>query len=179
MSDHASSRLWMMRTGFAVLMLVILFFHLLPLQTATGGLIWPDIALCFAFAWSVRRPEYVPSLLLAAAFLLTDLLLQRPPGLWAVLALIGCEQLKAQSRGLRDSTLMAEIASVAVWIIGIAIAYRVVLSVLLVDAPSFGPLLLQAGATVIAYPLVVAITHCILGVRKAAPDELGGKGVRS
>ena len=179
MSEHAPARLWLMRAGFALLMLVILFFHLLPLQTATGGLIWPDLALCFALAWSVRRPEYVPAVLLAIGFLLTDLLLQRPPGLWAVLALIACEQLKAQSRGLRDATLMAEIASVAIWIIVISVAYRVILAILLVDAPAFGPLLLQTAATVIAYPLVVAVTHSILGVRKAAPDELGGKGVRS
>ncbi|MEP4246960.1 rod shape-determining protein MreD [Tateyamaria sp.] len=179
MSDHASSRLWVMRAGFALLMLTILFFHLLPLQTSTGGLIWPDFTLCFAFAWSVRRPEYVPPLLLAGAFLLTDLLLQRPPGLWAVLALIACENLKGQSRGLRDATLMAEIASVAIWILGIAVAYCVVHAVLLIDAPALGPLVLQAVATIIAYPLVIAITHGVLGVRKAAPDELGGKGVRS
>lgn len=179
MSDHARSKLWTMRAGFALLTLVILFFHLLPLQTSTGGLIWPDFLLCFAFAWSVRRPDYVPSLLLAATFLLSDLLLQRPPGLWAVLALLACEQLKGQSRALRDATLATELASVAIWIVGIALAYRLILAVLLIDAPALGPLLIQVIVTVIAYPFVVAITHGVLGVRKAAPDELGGKGVRS
>lgn len=179
MSEHAPSRLWTMRIGFALLVLTILFFHLLPLQTAAEGLIWPDLVLCFALAWSVRRPEYVPALLLAAMFLLSDLLLQRPPGLWAVLALVACEQVKAQSRGLRDATLFAEIVSVAMWIVGITLAYRVIHAVLLIDAPALGPLLIQVIATVIAYPLVVAVTHGVLGVRKAAPDELGGKGVRS
>lgn len=179
MSEHTPSRLWTMRAGFALLVVTILFFHLLPLQTSTGGLIWPDLVLCFALAWSVRRPEYVPTVLLAGMFLLSDLLLQRPPGLWALLALLACEQIKGQSRGLRDATFAAEMVSVAVWIVGITVAYRVILGVLLVDAPALGPLLIQVIATVLAYPFVVAVTHGLMGVRKAAPDELGGKGVRS
>lgn len=80
MSESAASHLWAMRVWFVVLVTTILFFHLLPLQTATGGLIWPDFLLAFALSWSVRRPEYVPSTLLAVAFLMADLLLQRPPG---------------------------------------------------------------------------------------------------
>ena len=179
MSDHGESRLWTMRLAFGMLVLIILFFHLLPLQTSTGGWIWPDLVLCFALAWSVRRPEYVPAVLLAVTFLLADLLLQRPPGLFAVLALIACEQLKAQSRGLRDATLASEMVSVAIWIVGIAVAYRIILAVLLVDAPPLGAILIQVIVTIVAYPIVVAITHGLLGVRKAAPDELGGKGVRS
>ena len=88
MNEQVSSRLWTMRLAFAFLVLAILFFRLLPLQTDVGGLIWPDFVLGFALAWSVRRPEFVPAVLLAGVFLLSDLLLQRPPGLWAVLALI-------------------------------------------------------------------------------------------
>lgn len=179
MSDREPSRLWTMRTAFVALIVAILFFHLLPLQTATGGWIWPNLVLCFAMAWSVRRPEYVPTVLLGLTFLLADLLLQRPPGLWAVLALIGCEQLKTQSRSLRDSTLAAEIVSVAICVIGIAVAYRVILGLLLLNAPPFGGTVIQVIMTIVAYPLVVAITHGVLGVRKAAPVELGGKGVRS
>ncbi len=178
MSDLATSRLWTMRIAFALLVLTILFFHLLPLQTATGGLIWPDLVLCFALAWSVRRPDYVPAVLLALTFLLCDLLLQRPPGLWAVLALIACEQIKVQGRGLRDATLLAEVVSVAIWIVGVALAYRLILAILLVDAPPLGPMLIQVIATVLAYPMVVAVTHGVLGVRKAAPDATGGTGLR-
>ncbi|WP_415404514.1 rod shape-determining protein MreD [Tateyamaria sp. SN3-11] len=180
MSELApSSRLWTMRLAFAALVLAILFFHLLPLQTATGGLIWPDLLLTFALAWSVRRPEYVPAALLAGAFLMADLLLQRPPGLWAVLALIACEQVKAQSRTLRDATLVTEMISVAAWIVGIGVAYRVILAVLLIDGPALGPTLIQIIVTVLAYPLVVAMTHAFMGVRKAAANDIGGKGARS
>ncbi|MEO0865869.1 MAG: rod shape-determining protein MreD [Pseudomonadota bacterium] len=135
MSELGSSRLWTMRILFATLVMGILFLHLLPLQTATGGWIWPDLLLAFALAWSVRRPDYVPATLLAGSFLLADLLLQRPPGLWALLALIACEQLKFQARSLRDASLAAELVSVTAWIVGIGIGYRIIMAVLLIDMP--------------------------------------------
>ena len=179
MSDQVSSRLWTMRLSFAALVMTILFFHLLPLQTATGGLIWPDLVLTFALAWSVRRPEFVPATLLALMFLMTDLLLQRPPGLWALLALIACEQMKAQSRTLRDASLATELVSAVLWIVGIGIAYRVILALMVIEVPPLGPALIQIVVTAIAYPLVVAITHALMGVRKATPGDIDGKGVRS
>lgn len=179
MSELAPSRLWIKRAAFALLVLMILFFHLLPLQTATGGLIWPDLILTFALAWSVRRPKYVPAVLLAAMFLLSDLLLQRPPGLWAVLALIACERIKLQSRSLRDASLATELASVTAWIIGIGLAYRIILAILMVEMPPIGPALIQIAITVAAYPLVMGITHAFMGVRKATPNDIGGKGARS
>ena len=179
MSDLATSRLWMKRAAFALLVLTILFFHLLPLQTAAGGLIWPDFILTFALAWSVRRPQYVPAVLLAGTFLLADLLLQRPPGLWAVLALIACERVKLQSRSLRDASLTTELATVTAWIVGIGLTYRIILAILLVEMPPIGPSLIQIAATVVSYPLVMGITHAFLGVRKAAPNDIGGKGARS
>ncbi|WP_299727367.1 rod shape-determining protein MreD [uncultured Tateyamaria sp.] len=177
MNEQVSSRLWTMRLAFGLLVLGIVFLHLLPLQTGAGGLIWPNFVLCFALAWSVRRPEFVPATLLAGMFLLSDLLLQRPPGLWAVLALIACEQMKAQSRALRDASIASEFVSVAIWIVGVGIAYQLILAVLLVEGTPLGPALIQIAVTVLAYPLVVAITHGPLGVRKAAPNELGGRGI--
>ena len=179
MSELAQSRLWTMRIAFAALVLVILFFHMLPLQTATGGWVWPDLILAFALAWSVRRPDYVPLALLAACFLLADLLLQRPPGLWAALALVACAQMQHQARVLRDASLVTEFMSAAAWIVGIGLGHRLILALLLVDMPGFAPALLQIVVTVLAYPVVVAITHVLMGVRKATPRDIGGAGVRT
>jgi rod shape-determining protein MreD len=178
MNNMPVTHLWLMRGVFVVLVMGILFFHLLPLQTAAGGLIWPDFILVFALAWSVRRPDYVPAPLLAAAFLLADLLLQRPPGLWAVLALIACERVKLQSRNLRDATLAAEMISAAAWIVGISLAYRIILAVLLIDVPALGLEVIRVVVTLLAYPLAVVVTHVALGVRKPTPNDIVGKGAR-
>ena len=96
-----------------------------------------------------------------------------------MLALIACEQMKKQSRSLRDASLATELVSAALWIVGIGIAYRLVLAILLVEVPQLSPALIQIVVTVLAYPLVVAVTHAVMGVRKPAPGDIDGKGVRS
>ena len=90
MIEQTFTRLWGMRLTFAVVVCVILFFHLLPLETTPRRWVGPDFLLGFACAWSLRRPEYVPSLALAGLFLLADrvgliVTLVPPPafGLWA------------------------------------------------------------------------------------------------
>jgi len=178
MSDPNPARPWTMRLAFAGLILLILFFHLLPLQTAAGGLIWPDLILAFALTWSVRRPDYVPLPLLAVMFLLADLLLQRPPGLWAALALVACNQLQIRSLSLRDAGLAAELWMAAAWIVAVGVAYRLILGLTLIEGPALGPALIQIIVTVLAYPLVVAMTHAVMGVRKATPGDLDSTGSR-
>lgn len=178
MSDLPQARLWSMRLAFAFLVCVILFFHLLPLETTPRRWVGPDLLLGFACAWSLRRPEFVPTLVLAGLFLLADLLLQRPPGLWAALALLGCESLKHRARSLRDTGFAGEWLSVCIVIAGIALAYRALLMITLVDLPPFGLTVLEAIMTVLFYPLVVATTHGLMGVRKATPGDLDGAGGR-
>ncbi|MFG6584403.1 rod shape-determining protein MreD [Sulfitobacter sp. 1A12779] len=178
MTDLSRSRLWVMRLSFVALALVILFFHLLPLETTPRAWAGPDLLLGFACAWGLRRPEYVPSLFLALVFLLADLLLQRPPGLWAVLALIGVENLKSRGRHLRDASFAAEWLTVAVILTMVIFANRILLSLALVPTPSLTLNLTELALTTLAYPLTVAVTHGIMGVRKTAPGDLDALGKR-
>lgn len=176
MSEMTQTKLWSMRLTFAATVCVILFFLLLPLETTPRRWVGPDLIIGFACAWSLRRPDYVPTLLLAAMFLLTDLLLQRPPGLWAVVALVACEQLKQRARGMRDATFVSEWILVGFALAGISLAYRFGLILTLTDRPPFGLSIIELVMTVAFYPVAVAITHWILGVQKLAPGDLGGGG---
>jgi rod shape-determining protein MreD len=165
-----------MRLTFAALVCLILFFLLLPLETSPRRWIGPDLLLAFAFAWSLRRPEYVPAPALAALFLLADLLLYRPPGLWAAFALIGCENLKSRARGLRDGGFANEWLTVCIVLTLVAISYRTALMITLIDLPGFGLAVFELVMTMLVYPLVVGITHWVFQVRKAAPGEREGGG---
>ncbi|MFK7837661.1 MAG: rod shape-determining protein MreD [Sulfitobacter sp.] len=178
MNELSQTRLWLMRASFLLLTLVILFFHLLPLETTPRRWAGPDVLLCFALAWSLRRPEYVPSIVLALAFLLADLLLQRPPGLWAMLALIGCENFKSRSRSLRDANFAAEWITASLLIVAVMLAYRVILGLVLVEVPSLALSISELALTLLAYPAVVAITHFTMRVRKASAGELDALGQR-
>lgn len=178
MNDLSQTRLWAMRAAFLLLSLVILFFQLLPMETTPRRWAGPDLLLCFACAWSLRRPEYVPALALALAFLMADLLLQRPPGLWALLALIGCENLKSRGRSLRDGGFAAEWLTVGMMMVLIMVANRLVLALVLVPVPGLTLSLSELGTSLLFYPLVVAVTHGLMRVRKTAPGDLDALGQR-
>lgn len=178
MNDLSQTRLWLMRGAFLLLALLILLFHLLPLETTPRRWAGPDLLLAFAAAWCLRRPEYVPAVALALAFLLADLLLQRPPGLWALLALVGCENLKSRGRSLRDAGFGAEWITVSVVIIVIMLLNRILLAMTLVEVPGLTLSLSELAMTLLIYPLIVGVTHWLMGVRKTAPGDLDALGQR-
>lgn len=176
MNDQSGAKIWGMRLIFLLIVCTILFFHLLPLEISSRRWVGPDMLLAFAFAWSVRRPEYVPVVLLAGVFFAADLLLFRPPGLWAVLALLACEHLKSRSRSMRDGTFANEWLTVCIVLTGVAVAYRAALMLTFVGPPALGLSVFELVMTMLFYPLIVAITHWLLGVRKIAPGALDATG---
>lgn len=178
MNEFQTSRVWFMRASFTLLALATLFIHLLPLSTLPRAWAMPDLLMGFAFAWSVRRPDYVPILLLAALLLLSDLLLQRPPGLWAVLVLLCCENLKLRAHSMRAANFATEWTTVTVMVLGSMIAYRLVMAILLIEQPSLGLHLIQTMMTILCYPFMVFTSHAFMGVRKTIPGDLETSGNR-
>ncbi len=178
MAEKAASRIWIMRALYLGLSLGIVFFQLMPLDIRPHDWAGPDLLLALPMAWALRRPEYVPALLVAAVMLLTDLLFQRPPGLLAFLVVVAVEFLKARSVQMREQTMFAEWFSVALVMLAVMLANRMVLALLMVPQPPLGLTLIQLAATVLAYPLVMALTHFAFGVRKAQPGEVDALGHR-
>jgi rod shape-determining protein MreD len=176
MDESNTSRLWLMRAGYVAFCLLVMFLHLLPLETMPVRWPGPDLLIAVTFAWALRRPDYVPALAIAGVMLMADLLLQRPPGLYAALVVIGAEQLKRRASGLRDASFAGEWAAAGIVVIAVALLNRLVLAILLVDQAPLALTALQALMTVAAYPLIVLLSHAVLGVRPAAPGDGGGQG---
>jgi rod shape-determining protein MreD len=176
MADTVAARPWPMRGAFIVLALAIIFARLLPLQTLPGAIATPDLLVALIFAWALRRPDYVLALVIAGVMLLADLLLGRPPGLWAALVLIAAEWLKAQGRRPADNTFLAEWLTVATILLAITVAYRIVLGVTIVPPGAISLHVTQFVLTVAVYPLVVAAGWLIFGVRHAAPGDYDSPG---
>ncbi|WP_324753384.1 rod shape-determining protein MreD [Roseovarius sp. Pro17] len=176
MAEDARAHLWTMRALFAALCAAVIFWRILPLSTLPAGWAGPDLITALAFAWVLRRPQYAPPLLIAAVVLLTDLMFQRPPGLWAALVVLGCEALKSRAPGLRDLSFAAEWLVVASVTVAVMLAYRLTLAILLVPQAPLGLSLMQMAMTVLCYPLVVMVSSLLLGVRKAKPSETSRRG---
>nr|WP_232897194.1 rod shape-determining protein MreD [Pontibaca salina] len=161
----------MIRLGYCALALVIIFFHLLPLDTLPRHWAPPDLLLAFTLAWSLRRPEYVPALSIAAVMLMADLLFQRPPGLLALLVVLGSEHLKSRASNLGEMGFVLEWATVGVVIVAITFANRLVLGILTVQQAPLTLSLIQLVMTVVTYPLIVVVTQVILRVRRPMPRD--------
>ncbi len=171
MAEQREANVWLMRLLFAVLCLGMTFLHLLPLNTLPRAWAGPDVILALTFAWILRRPDYVPPALVAAIFLLGDLLFHRPPGLWAGLVLIGSEVMRNREPGLRDLTFPVEWVSVATTLAAMTLGDRIVLGIFLVDQAPLGLSIMQLVMTLVAYPVIVFVSQVLFGVRKLAPGD--------
>lgn len=176
--DPVAARLWAYRAAFAGLAALVLFVRILPLGATAGGFPGPDLMLCLTLAWVSRRPDYLPALLIAAVVLVEDLVLMRPPGLWAALVVLGTEFLRGRAAITRQFGFLAEWFLVAVMMFGMLMAYRIVLAVAFLDQPGFGYAFAQTVMSVLSYPVVAGLLQVALGLRKPLTGEVDAFGRR-
>jgi len=110
--------------------------------------------------------------------LLTDLLFQRPPGLWAALVLILSEAIRKRAPNIRNMPIGLEWGTVTVGIVAITLIYRLTLAILFLPQAPLGLTLIQMAMTILFYPLVVVLAHFIFGVSRPAPGQVDSLGHR-
>ncbi|MDG4647937.1 rod shape-determining protein MreD [Roseibacterium sp. SDUM158017] len=173
MSPATSSRhVWTYRIVFLALCAVLITMRLLPLGLGETGLPGPDLLLALTFAWLLRQPAVVPLVSIVAVFLLADFLFQRPPGLWTALAVLASESLRRRRLQMTEFPFLVEWGAIAGAVAGMVLAERVILWVLFIDPPSLGLSLTHGIVTVAIYPVVVAVSKFVFGLRKLGPAEL-------
>ncbi len=183
---------------FLGLAALVTLYRLLPMHDYSGGMelgdarvidlslskwyvnlsLWPgpDILLCLTLAWIVRRPDLLPAPVIAAYFLLEDLLLLRPPGAWAFIVLLGTEFLRRRAPMLRGAGFWLEYALVAGLMGAMFVLYRALLTIVMVTQAPLDLSFMQLVGSVLVYPLVVVFAHFVLNLRKPATGELDGLG---
>lgn len=165
MADRPS-HLFAYRATFAGLISLVALIQLLPIHPGPGGIPGPDVILLIAFSWIIMRPDYVPVLLFAVMFLLADLLLMRPPGLWTALAILAGEFLRGRQAQLRVASFPVEWAVVAGLVAAMTLINAVVLAIFNVDQPGLWTSVIRLTFTILCYPLVVILAGRAFGVRK-------------
>ena len=178
MAEAVRTLRWRYWALFGALAAASLFLRLLPLSSLPGSVPGPDLLVCLVLAWVLRRPDYMPALLIAVIILAEDLMLMRPPGLWAAIVLIGAEFLRGRQPLMRELPFALEWVFVGAVIMAMWLAERLILGILVVPMPALGPALLQLLLTLMAYPLVVLASHHLLRVRKPATGEVDALGRR-
>lgn len=176
--DNQTSQLWSKRALYLFLAALILFLHVLPLDTQPDRWPFPDLLMALTFAWVLRRPEYVPTLLIALVMLMADLLLQRPPGLLAALVVLGAAYLRSAAVGMRDMGFAGEWSTVAVVITAVFMLNRIILAIVSVQQAALGPVVIQVVLTIGVYPLIVLLSQGGFGVRRKSSAENTAMGAR-
>lgn len=187
MSNRRPARKALYVALFLGLAALVTFLRLLPMQDygaaasgSTGGLFglsardWPapDFLLCLTLAWIVRRPDLLPAPVIAAYFLFEDLLLLRPPGLWALVVLLATEFLRTRAGLLRGFGFWLEYAIVFGLMLTMFLANRALLAIVMMPNAPLDLSFAQFLGTVLAYPAVVVVLHYVLKLRKPATGEV-------
>ncbi|PJI92893.1 rod shape-determining protein MreD [Yoonia maricola] len=176
MAERVDRKTWVQGAVFVGLAFVLIVVDLVPLDMRPSLWVAPDLLLAVTLAWVVRKPNYVPVLVIAFLFLMTDFLFMRPPGLWAALVVILSEMLRRQHREFRNMPLLIEWGTVAFGIVAITIVNRIVLAIVMSPQAPLGLSLIEMMVTILVYPIVLLIAHFIFGVSRTAPGEIGTKG---
>lgn len=166
------------RMIYVALAVLLTFLHLLPMQILPTSWAAPDLLMAFTFAWTLRRPDYVPIVLVAIVMLISDLVFLRPPGLQAAMTIIGAEFLRSRMLLNRELPFTVEWALVGVVFLGIATASRLALMLVLSELPDLSLSLLQLLTSILAYPVAVLISVQFMNVRKLSPVEFSDMGHR-
>jgi rod shape-determining protein MreD len=198
MWERIRTSVWYYRAIFVLMALILLFFRLLPLGDPSGNWPWssvpnwvlgafgrepqfwpgPDLLMCLTMAWVMRRPDYLPALLIAGVFLLEDMILLRPPGLWAALMLIATEFLRSRAALTRELSFAVEWLLATGLMVAMMLVYRVVFAISLMPQPGFAFALVQTIWSTLCYPAVVVLFSLLLDLRKPATGEVDSYGRR-
>jgi rod shape-determining protein MreD len=172
MGDTLRDAPWVWWGLFALIVVSLIFLRLLPLGPEAGRLPGPDLVMCLACAWILRRPSFVPLWLVLMVVLFEDMVLMRPPGLWSAMMLMGTELLRARTIAAREFGFMAEWLMVAVVMFAMVIGYRLIMAVAFLPQPTFGLQMVGLGFSILAYPPVVFVSRMAFGLHKPATGEL-------
>ena len=112
MVDPVTSTRLGYQAAFVGLAALVLFVRALPLSAVPAVIPAPDLLLCLAIAWVLRRPDFIPVVVIVAVFLMEDILSMRPPGLWTLIVLFGTEFLRSRATLTRDLPFLLEWAMV-------------------------------------------------------------------
>lgn len=135
---------------------------LLPVDFAAPA---PDLVYCLVTAWVLRRPGQAPLWAVLVLGVAADVFLSRPLGLGALGLLLTSEALRGNVLARRSGPFLGEWITVAGLFLAMQLCMHAALLLVFADGPSLGDLLRQAGATALAYPLVVVLMAVALGLR--------------
>ncbi len=169
----ANSKTWFKRAILCFALFFVIAAGMAPVSMTPFAIPSPDLVFCLIAAWLVRRPDLVSAAVIVAAVLTAEIFLLQTPGLWSAIVLLASEYLRASAERVCSRPFLYEWLLVAAVYVASAIAYQFFLALTFLPAPSPEWALVHGVETLLAYPLVVAVTNLLFRVTKPGPDDSG------
>jgi len=162
------------RLCYVGLVLLTLAISTTPELSASGLIMWPDLVYCITAAWLVRCPEHVPPWLLTTLFLLRDIILGLPPGLWTALVVLIGIALCLLHNWLKSQPYLLEWIVVSALFFCALFAMQCILLIAQLPISTLANLFRAMAMTALAYPLVSLFLHLVIRVRVSYEDTHEG-----
>ena len=157
-----SLRIFRLRLTYLLIVMLMVLFQTMPIHTSIDQFAMPDIPLVITFAWVMRRPDVMDPILITIAFLFADMILQRPPGLWTVIALCGSMFLRSRTIYFKEAIFFYEWLMIAIVVIFCFTAHQFLLLLTFLPTHDLALLVKQALFTIMLYPIFIWLSRSML-----------------
>ena len=151
---------------YVALCMFFLMLQVLPESFGPEAVPGPDLVLAVTLCWVIRRPDLLPSILIGAMLLFADMILNRPPGLFALITLCAAVYLQTRSHDLRQAFFLTEFLYSTLMIVAVALVYLVMRQVLLLPGQSVLTTFAQTAFTILIYPIVGFVSAQLFGITR-------------
>ena len=162
MIEDPPLRILRLQLTYLLIIILVVLFQTLPIQTSPNQVATPDLPLAITFAWIMRRPTIMSPILITIAFLFADAILQRPPGLWTLIVLCASLFLRMRALGFREVVFFHEWALVAVVVCCTFIVHHFALLFTFLPTHDVTLYTFQAVFTFMMYPMFIWIFRPML-----------------
>ena len=164
---------------FAFSCALILFILIVPIDAIPNRFPYPDFLLALTTALIVRRALVTPFWLIGIIFLMADIILSRPLGLWAFIVLISLEIVRNNRFAFREMSFFTEWATVTAVYLCMFLTQQALLGITFSQTYPLNGLLWEFAFTALVYPLAVFFVAGVMRIQKPLPGQSDALGQRT
>ena len=157
-----SMRILRLRVTYLLIVMLLVLFQTMPIHTSTDQFAMPDIPLLITFVWVMRRPDVMNPVIITMAFLFADMILYRPPGLWALIALCASMFLRLRTIYFKEVIFFYEWLMIAIVIIICFATHQFLLLLTFLPTHNLELLVKRALFTIMLYPIFIWLSRSML-----------------
>lgn len=155
-------RILCLKLTYLLIVMLEVLFQTLPIHTSPYQFYTPDIPLVITMVWVMRRPDVMDPILITIVFIFADMILQRPPGLWALIALCATMFLRLRAMYFKETIFFYEWLTVAIVIIFSFTAHHLILIIAFLPTHNLKLIAMQAFLTILLYPVFIWVFRSML-----------------